>query len=429
MFRPRFFLSYSGADRLLAEKLKHILDPFAVVFFAGDDMLAGEDFVARLRGELDRCDALVALITSDSAQSPWCQAEWYHALARAIQVIPVRDSASPAVLPQPLRLLQERTHFFDLASSAKLPDALAVDIRRARRARAKKRILTGLVAALIVASVITAGAVFVRQSATIEHWRDRRTMLSDIERVAQPFPALMVKRVASEFEGDRTFLDSVLGIAHDPLAPDPPRLTALMLSRELLRTRRPEHRWFVSNVNWSDGILNDASVGNITFVSGTIQKLIVRRSSLAGVWWGPNVDLVGSLFDDVKFEGVSLEPRNAIHVTFHDAVFRGSTVDVTNFSLVRFDSSPANVDVITPNVGAFEDDVVINRQSPPAANVLDLNRPEKQVRFQRVVFKHVRFEGWIRPEWFQDCSFEECIFPPSFVLKNLITRGNIGIGR
>ena len=91
LFRPRIFISYAREDTALAGDLRDMLAArgFAV-FFDSDAMLAGEDFVHRLRAELKRSDAVVALLTPASIASDWCNAEWYFAHARGVSVIPIR---------------------------------------------------------------------------------------------------------------------------------------------------------------------------------------------------------------------------------------------------------------------------------------------------------------------------------------------------
>jgi uncharacterized protein YjbI with pentapeptide repeats len=129
----------------------------------------------------------------------------------------------------------------------------------------------------------------------------------------------------------------------------------------------------------------------------------------------------------VQFAGGGFAGTNAVGVDFLDCVFRGSEIDVTNFSLVTFRSSPpdaAHPTLVTPNVAAFENCVILNRRQPPPPKVLDLSDPAEEVRFRDAVFTGVRFRGNVHPEWFEKCSFDRCTFPKAIDLGRLEKSGH-----
>src|ERR1044071_7188479 len=143
--RPRIFISYAREDGELARAIRDMLAARRLqVFLDSESMIGGEDFVDRLTGELRQADAVVALLTPASARSEWCQAEWYFAHARGLEVIPVRVGAVEALLPSPIRLLEQRIHFLTATEigqqtvSAELAEQLARVRRRRRRAALAK---------------------------------------------------------------------------------------------------------------------------------------------------------------------------------------------------------------------------------------------------------------------------------------------------
>ena len=57
--------------------------------------------------------------------------------------------------------------------------------------------------------------------------------------------------------------------------------------------------------------------------------------------------------------------------------------------------------------------------------ILDLSVPAEEVLFDGVVFTGTHFRGYIRPEWFRDCSFRNCVFPTRVREEDLLRNGNL----
>jgi hypothetical protein len=107
--------------------------------------------------------------------------------------------------------------------------------------------------------------------------------------------------------------------------------------------------------------------------------------------------------------------------------FRGSSIDTTNFSKVRFTTEMPTTEgnpIITPYYTLFEHSVIISRRKPPAAGTIDLTAVGDDVVFDGVVFKDCRLEGWFRPEWFRNSSFERCVLPETLRKEQLLSEGN-----
>lgn len=86
---PKVFLSYSHADRKIAEALKRALAGLDVEVWWDDRVRPGDDWGRTVSDALAQSDAAVLLITPDSLRSSWARAEWREAIASTRRVLPV----------------------------------------------------------------------------------------------------------------------------------------------------------------------------------------------------------------------------------------------------------------------------------------------------------------------------------------------------
>jgi hypothetical protein len=433
LFAPRLFISYARADVLLARSVRDALNARGFRVFFDEAIEGGEDYVHRLTNEIARSEAVIALLTPSSVSSEWCVAEWYWAHALGRKVIPIRFAPIGDDLPEPIRLLEQRIHFLqpgDVADYDRVALDLAAQLNAVRRFRRWRTI--GLFAAALAALTII-GLAWAGINNRLENSlrnRARQTTVDRLVRTAQPLAGSEITRAASSFAGDEQLLGAALMIAADSTRPDQARLNAMMFAGQLQQSAKPERRWFLRNANWRNGTLTGTRLADVTFYTGTVDRLTVTDSSLAGVHWGrsPVFTLSNSTFRNVQFAAGGFDQTNAISVAFDDCIFRGTEIDVTNFGLVTFRSSPADPKhptlVAAGRQTIFENCVIVNRATPAAPNVLELGDPAEEVRFTDVVFTGVRFRGYIRPEWFERCSFDRCTFPTAIDLEALEGRGN-----
>lgn len=94
---PRFFISYSSRDEVLAKRLSKLLrETFCVDCFCSAEALgAGEAWPSVLEKNLRTCDVLVYLSSAHSNESIWCQQEAAWALGRGIPVFPLLLDDAP----------------------------------------------------------------------------------------------------------------------------------------------------------------------------------------------------------------------------------------------------------------------------------------------------------------------------------------------
>ena len=106
------FVSYSHKDSVLAKKLACDLREAGIrIWIDHRGIVAGEDIVTSIDTVLADATAVIALISSQSLESPWCKQEWSATLnarlgGKSISLIPiVVDSCAVGPLLQNLRQL------------------------------------------------------------------------------------------------------------------------------------------------------------------------------------------------------------------------------------------------------------------------------------------------------------------------------------
>jgi hypothetical protein len=427
--RPRIFISYSRNDADLTEALKRSLEERGFeVFYDIENIRAGEDFVERLRSELRNCDAVVALLTKSSAESPWCQAELYSAHALGIAVIPVRVGEGDLVLPTPLELIQRRIHF--LKALGEWSSELTRQLQEVRRKRLIRQAYRAALALCIGSLVVLAFLAILERIDDFTRREERNDLIAQVRAAHQPLPPAVIQKAVADFDGDQELLEKSLAMAEDPLLTDATRLTAKLLAAGLLANRETERRWYIRQINWLGGNLRKTRLVDITFMKGLIEGVTFDEATLAGVIWNesPGMTLSNLRFVNSDFYYAWFAGTNVAGAEFVNSSFRGAVLDVTNFSRVRFlshSSTPEDPTLITGEVAVFEDSTILNRNSPPEPGVLDLGDPTKEVLFDGVVFQATHFRGWIRPEWFKDCHFLNCVLPTSLREEDLLAGNNV----
>ena len=430
-FSTRIFISYAREDHSLAKSIHDLLAARRfTVFLDTEGTIGGEDFVRRITEELRGSDAMIALLTPASLASEWCRAEWYFAHARGTTVIPIRVGDVEALIPDPIRLLEQRIHFLSAIDVERqtVGPALAEQLDAVRRARRRRAFLKVSVWLAIIAAIVVAAYWLVDRAEWIAHLRERNRLVARLTAASQPIPGDDLARQAARFTGDETLLATTLRMATDPELSDAARINAVMLSSELMRNRKPEQRWALRNLKWRNGLVRGGILANATFVSGTIERLTARSAMFASVYWGRELTLSNASFQNVRFESGGFAGTNAIRLDFLACLFHGVELDVTNFALARFRSVPADPNhpnvVNAGEVCAFESSVIVNTAQPPAVGTLDLSTPADEIQFDGVVFTAVHFRGYIRPEWFKNCSFDRCVLPSSLTVAALERGGN-----
>lgn len=77
----KVFLSHAAADRLLADEVAKVLEAEGISVWHAGDIEPGDDPYKTLSRELETADAMVILLTANTAASPWMRHELEYALS------------------------------------------------------------------------------------------------------------------------------------------------------------------------------------------------------------------------------------------------------------------------------------------------------------------------------------------------------------
>jgi uncharacterized protein YjbI with pentapeptide repeats len=430
---PRLFISYSRQDNQFVDKLEtSLIDKGFAVFRDKSGISPGDNFVLTITKEIRKATGVIAVISASYAKSLWGKAELYSALASRKLTIPlVLSEASLGALEEPLRRLLQDTNYVIAQPERDDPlffDGFAELLARAR-ARHRREIVRRLIP-FVIALLLAAGAVLWGTSNLnrLDQSRRRDAVIGELVNAKRPIERGRIVQLASTVAGDREAIGEVLFLTQDPAISDAARISALSLESEL-RKGQKAYRWYPRNLDVDRVDLDGIVLANISFLGGKWINVRLEDVTFAGAFWSKEngVALSGTRFKNVLFYGSEFEAINAVDVSFVNSKFRGSSIDTTNFSKVRFTTETPSTEgnpIITPYFTSFEHSVLISRRQPPALGVIDLTAVGDDIVFDGVVFKDCRLEGWFRPEWFRNSSFEGCVLPESLSKQQLVNAGN-----
>lgn len=434
LLSPRVFISYSRQDRAFVEPLVIELQRRSFrVFLDTSDIDPGDNFVTKLTLELKNAAAIVAVVSENYSLSRWGQAELYHALAINKTVIPILISRGTiSKLDEPLQRLLRDTQFVAAANGVIDHAAGAQFAEMLLRARRKYRlsILRKLVPLVFVTAIIALMIWWgVTRSNELERDRRREGVLREIVDARAVLQRERIATLSTLVAGDRQAIGEIMYLSQDPSRSDIARFNALALGSEL-RKGQKMRRWYIEDLDVSRASLDNVSLANTSFLSGSWQDLDIRDSTFSGTFWSKDkgLSVSGAKFRNVEFFGGEIEGITAIDVKFINSKFRGMVIDTTGFSKVHFLTEEHVVEgnpIITPEYALIERSTLISRRSPPERHVLDLTLTGDDVVFDGVLFIDCRLEGWFRPEWFRNSSFERCELPESLTKESLVRAGNV----
>jgi hypothetical protein len=92
----RVFLSYSAEDKVIAGRIKFLLERFGMeVFLAHEDIEPSSDWEDVIVEELKNCSVFIPILTENFSLSKWTDQETGFALAREIPIIPIDVGVKP----------------------------------------------------------------------------------------------------------------------------------------------------------------------------------------------------------------------------------------------------------------------------------------------------------------------------------------------
>ena len=200
----------------------------------------------------------------------------------------------------------------------------------------------------------------------------------------------------------------------------------------MLKSYNLSQRQIFENIDWKLSGLENNQFTNSTFRSGNISQVDFKNMLFADIYFdGINsgqhgIKLSNIEFSNCSFNTVYFENTNAIDLRFKSCRFRGSILNTTNFGAVYFFSDSSNISPVITNgkVTYFENCVFQNSNSPDPPGVMVLGK-EEEMQFINVGFVECTFKGLVRPEWFKNCFFDNCIFPSAAISNKIGQHNNI----
>lgn len=418
--RPLLFISYSREDVEIAQAVNDsLLRENYLTFFDKKSILLGETFPEKITASLKKCDGCIAIISNNSIKSEWCKLELYYAHLLKKPIIPIRVGKSEFDVASPLNNLQKKINYTVLDDISHIPATISLvkDRLVTTRHYARNRLIKSIV---FIASVVI--AVLIGFLFTINHLnglkqeRDKEALIEQVKKSNKIFRAPELDVYSKSFTNDQDLFAKLHSQELDPGLSSVARINSKILSAALLRSFNLAARQYHQNIDWGLSTFENGMLVNSTFSGGTIHQTTFRNVVFSDIFFtgsneGKFLNLSALKFNNCDFSGITIEQTQLIDITFTNSRFRGSSLDLTNVGAVNFLSSPERGPVITNGqVTYFENCLFTNNTSPDEKGVMVLGK-EEEVQFHDVVFKGCRFTGLVRPEWFINCSFEDCIFP------------------
>lgn len=435
--RPHLFISYSRRNSELADYLfKSFSSSGFTVYYDKEKTLVGERFAVQIVKELKRTDAVVAIVSPASAESTWCQAELYHAHALNKMIAPIRVGSDPLPIPIPLELLLKDINYV-VVNDETTYEWAANQVRqqlKGTRRRSYLRNLRNATAFVAVLALVFLGWRFGIQTLNNRvRARERNALLERVKGSQAILSRDVVESYAKQFSEDEETISQLLLTQANTELSDNSRLNAQILSTALLSPRKLYDRWYIEDINWQGSNYENGQLNEITFMKGVMKDVHFKNVSFSGVVWNqaPSSGSPGLMLSDIEFEMCHFEAgrfggTGGVSLNFINGSFRGTTFDVSAFGAVHFLSrvSDPNSSVITNEVSVFENCSIENCVPPNAPGVVEIVPPDSEVRFTGVVFKDCYFRGLIRPSWFKNCHFINCVFPQAVSRTALEAGGN-----
>ena len=310
-------------------------------------------------------------------------------------------------------------------------EKLVPQILRART-RVRRRFLVRISVLLGVAGGLTMlGARLANQINRIDAGRRLDRLVADLHVATEVWSGEEVKARLRPVRDDPDLPGLMQRLADDPALPSPVRVNAWQALVALRDGRQTEWRTYIERIDWKGGQVADVLWANTTFGRGNISGLVAERVRMAGLVFGPgpNAREVGLTLADVHILDADIwflriDGTQLLDVVFENCKFRGAQLDLSAAAAVQFVSREKHAVILSTDVAIVEDSWIVYRGEPPEQGVMDLAEPEQELLFDGVQFARVQFEGHLKPAWFRNCHFIDCVFPADLKAADLDPHGN-----
>lgn len=441
LLKPKVFLSYARDDAetahaLFEELQRHDLSSFVDTV----EIRTGERFPERLTKAIRESDAFIALLSHRYAESSWCQAELHHAHAFRKLILPiVLDDSTPQDLPDPARSVLTELNWMVATSLPAISDVAvktATDYRSLSWAPIIRLARRSLMIAAVAAISLVAFLIGISRLNAADAEKRVEGVVSEIKTASHIFDREQIDAFIKTVPDPQMLASRCVSMSSTPSLTDVERFNAMLIANRILAASFVRSRWIFNDIDWNVGILAESEIADLSFVDGSITDVELVDCTLSGILWASSDPESQSLLqiselkaDRSYFYGNTFEDCYCGMCEFKNCRLIGSVLDVTDWVEVRIlaKTSFDNPSIITDEIALVERCVIRNDREPPIKKpgVLDMTDQLVEVRFDDVIFIDTRFEGYVRPEWFSDCSFENCIFPDKEIETRIRETGNL----
>lgn len=437
--RTQVFVSYSRKDDGICKALVEHLETASIDSFVDTEgVLIGEKFAQLIQEKLKKSDGVIALITEDSATSPWCQAELYQAHALGKPIASVLIGVNLSSLPRPLELFLEELNYIEIEAKARIEDAAQAIERSLKEMKRRHRLRAlGWAGAIAAAAAATSLAIiFVpSQINSLSHAKNRERTLERVMDSSVLLRPEALTPMAGEFANDEELLARLKIVESDGERTDIQRTNAGLLSGAVQALGGVGGRRYLESVDWSDASFAHAQFDTVTFSSGALDRVDFSDSTFSAVAWSPGptqssdgFSLTGSVFDSCQFHGGWFSQTQAISVKFRNCRLYGTQLDLLNFEDVEFATEPEDPTgtVISNDYSGIIRCVVMRctEDDDEVPGQVIITPQRSGTRFKGVVFEDCVIRGDLPSHWFVDCNFTNCILPPALTEASLESGGN-----
>jgi|SRR6185436_13939586 len=427
---PRLFISYAIEDKTLAESLNAaLLLSCYQTFFDKKSIQIGDVFPERIISAIKKCDGILIIVSSDSIKSEWCKLEAYYAHFFKKPLIPVKRANIDYDSESPLRSIQKDIQYTIIENTTsqneaieRLKDRLCIT-RKNAISRIYKLIFIILGIGLFIVFIFAFG---INRINRLTYYNEKSDLLENLKTSNKILQKPEIEIINNKFNNDISLITQMHFLETDPEHSEASRINYKILSGALLKSHSLVQREYFINFDWANSILLNNKINNSTFGNGSIAHVDFKKVSFNDVYFsGIENDQRGTVLSDLEFSNCSFNATyfdgcNAIDISFKACRFRGSYFNTTNFSIVRFNSAAAKNPYVITNgeLTYFENCIFENVNKPDQPGVLVMGI-ENEIQFKGVVFDRCRFVGFIRSQWFNECSFHDCVFPNDSILLKL----------
>jgi uncharacterized protein YjbI with pentapeptide repeats len=422
---PQIFISYSREKFEIAEFLESELTKKKYkVFLDKEAIKIGDSFPKKIENFLKNCDGVIILISNTSIKSEWCRYEYYYSFINNKILIPIITEKLGKGVKNPLSYFQKDINYVHLNGSSveelnsilsKIEDKLK-SVKNLNSKKVVKSIVYTLIFLVLVFLFFNFGLTKIN---SYSYDQKKKSTLEKIEKSNYIFNSNELEEISNKFNNDKDFAAKLFILSINDKESNYTRLNSKIAIGQVLTNMNFYGKHQITNLTWSNSVAKNNQLTNIVFVKSKIDNVKFDRISFSNTYFS-NTVLNNLSFNQCNFSGAFLFPKEASVLNFIGCKFFGCTIEITNFLNVKFSSKlSSEATIVDASMSTFFENCIFeSKYKKDNINSLDFNRI-KAVKFKEIIFSNCNFKGVIDKDWFEKCSFYNCIFTDISTLEEL----------